>query len=141
MERQVQALLLDMDGVMAEVSQSYRQAIASTAQVYGAVVTQDDIEKEKLAGNANNDWQLTHRLIAQKRSAESADALPTLEQVTQTFEDRYQGVDGKPGLCALETLLTPKGLLEELHRRLPKGMAVVTGRPHKDSEAFLKTHG
>lgn len=136
-EPQVQALLLDMDGVMAEVSLSYRKAIVETAQHFGAAITLDQIEQQKLAGNANNDWQLTHRLIHATTGAQA----PSLEQVTQVFEEFYQGVDGKPGLCELETLLTPKGLLQELHRRLPKGMAVVTGRPRKDCEKFLAAHG
>ncbi|KAF1322558.1 Imidazoleglycerol-phosphate dehydratase, partial [Globisporangium splendens] len=134
---QVQALLLDMDGVMAEVSLSYRKAIVETAAHFGAAVSFEQIEQQKLAGNANNDWQLTHRLIHAAAGAQT----PSLEDVTRVFEDFYQGVDGTPGLCELETLLSPKGLLQELHRRLPKGMAVVTGRPRKDCEKFLKAHG
>ncbi|TMW65128.1 hypothetical protein Poli38472_009295 [Pythium oligandrum] len=137
--RPLQALLWDMDGVLAEVSMSYRKAIVETAKHFGAVVTFEDIEKAKLAGNANNDWQLTHRLIASTLS--DAAPLPTLEQVTQVFEDLYQGVEGRPGLCLLETLLVPKGLLQELNRRLPKGMAIVTGRPRKDCIKFLAAHG
>ncbi|EGZ29234.1 hypothetical protein PHYSODRAFT_246237 [Phytophthora sojae] len=137
----VQALLLDMDGVLAEVSQSYRQAIMDTARHFGVSVTHEDIDQQKLAGNANNDWQLTHRLVlAGLGSADSASA-PSLEAVTAQFEALYQGVGTTAGLCELETLLTPKGLLRELHRRLPKGMAVVTGRPRKDCAKFLRAHG
>jgi HAD superfamily phosphatase len=135
----VQALLLDMDGVLAEVSQSYRQAIVDTARHFGVAVTHEDIDRQKLAGNANNDWQLTHRLI--KDGLTDGIAAPTLEAVTAQFETLYQGVGATPGLCELETLLTPKGLLRELHRRLPKGLAVVTGRPRKDCVKFLATHG
>ncbi|ETO73166.1 imidazoleglycerol-phosphate dehydratase, partial [Phytophthora nicotianae P1976] len=135
----VQALLLDMDGVLAEVSQSYRQAIIDTARHFGVSVTHEDIDQHKLAGNANNDWQLTHRLVVD--GLNGASSAPTLEAVTAQFEALYQGVGNTPGLCELETLLTPKGLLRELHRRLPKGMAVVTGRPRKDCAKFLTTHG
>jgi trehalose-6-phosphatase len=35
----------------------------------------------------------------------------------------------------------PQGLLEELQRRCPKGLAVVTGRPRKDCNKFLAAHG
>ncbi|DBA04729.1 TPA: hypothetical protein N0F65_004366 [Lagenidium giganteum] len=133
------ALLLDMDGVMAEVSRSYRQAIVYTAAQFGVTVTQDDIEEQKVLGNANNDWVLTHRLIREKLSPGST--LPSLEEVTSTFENLYQGTQDQPGLCLLETLITTKGLLEELRRRLPQGMAVVTGRPRKDCDAFLEAHG
>ncbi|GLD99590.1 hypothetical protein PINS_up008316 [Pythium insidiosum] len=140
--RALQALLWDMDGVLAEVALSYRQAIVETAKHFGANVTLEDIEAQKLQGNANNDWQLTWRLIAMKLQAhaQNGTAMPTLEEVTQVFEDLYQGTDSKPGLCLLETLLTPKGLLEELNRRLPKGMAIVTGRPRKDCIKFLAAH-
>lgn len=134
-----EALLLDMDGVLAEVSRSYRQAMVETARAFGAEVSADDIEREKLAGNANNDWQLTQRLIAAARAG--GGAAPTLEEVTRVFEKFYQGADGKPGLCELEALLVPKGLLEELNRRLPRGMAIVTGRPRADCAKFLTTHG
>ncbi|KAF4320222.1 hypothetical protein JM18_005330 [Phytophthora kernoviae] len=134
----IEALLLDMDGVLAEVSQSYRQAIIDTARHFGVTITSEDIEQQKLAGNANNDWQLTHRLIAE--GLENSSASPSLDDVTAQFEALYQGVDNIPGLCELETLLTPKGLLRELHRRLPKGMAVVTGRPRKDCVKFLRTY-
>lgn len=138
----MEALLLDMDGVLAEVSRSYRAAILESARAFGAAVTSDDVERAKLAGGANNDWQLTHRLVLSASNASASNAsAPTLEQVTQVFEDLYQGKDGVPGLCELETLLVPKGLLEELNRRLPKGMAIVTGRPRADCAKFLKTHG
>lgn len=33
------------------------------------------------------------------------------------------------------------GVLEELARRLPMGMAIVTGRPRADCDYFLKKHG
>ncbi|GMF53255.1 unnamed protein product [Phytophthora fragariaefolia] len=142
MTSQVQALLLDMDGVLAEVSQSYRQAIVDTARHFAVAVTHEDIDQQKLAGNANNDWQLTHRLVLEGLSATAGGApAPSLEAVTAQFEALYQGAGGVPGLCELETLLTPKGLLQELHRRLPKGMAVVTGRPRKDCAKFLRAHG
>ncbi|KAH9127443.1 hypothetical protein AeMF1_002256 [Aphanomyces euteiches] len=131
----VQALLWDMDGVLAEVSRSYRAAIVDTAAIYGVTVTQDDIENAKLAGNANNDWVLTHKLI----TAQNAGV--TLEQVTATFEELYQGTDSKAGLYKLETLIPTKGLLVELNRRLAKGMAIVTGRPKKDCVKFLRDYG
>ncbi|TDH66522.1 hypothetical protein CCR75_005799 [Bremia lactucae] len=134
----VQAILLDMDGVLAEVSQSYRQAIIATAHHFGVSVTHEDIDRHKLLGDANNDWLLTHRLVLDGLRATSA--TPTLEAITTQFEALYQGVDSTPGLCELETLLISKGLLAELDRRLPKGMAVVTGRPRKDCEKFLKTY-
>lgn len=38
-------------------------------------------------------------------------------------------------------LASTAGVLEELARRLPMGMAIVTGRPRGDCDYFLKKHG
>ncbi|CAN0442726.1 unnamed protein product, partial [Ectocarpus sp. 8 AP-2014] len=71
------SLLFDMDGVLAEVSCSYRQAIVDTAAAFGVAVTLDEITAAKIKGDANNDWKLTLSLI----QAKTSDA-PTLEVVT-----------------------------------------------------------
>ncbi|CAM9232705.1 unnamed protein product [Ectocarpus sp. 12 AP-2014] len=130
------SLLFDMDGVLAEVSCSYRQAIVDTAAAFGVAVTLDEITAAKIKGDANNDWKLTLSLI----QAKTSDA-PTLEVVTAKFEEVYQGTEGVPGLKDVETLIPAKGVLEELARRLPMGMAIVTGRPRGDCDYFLQKHG
>lgn len=127
-----QAWLWDMDGVLADVSQSYRQAIIRTAATFGVEVTNNDIVEAKMAGNANNDWILTHRLI-RKFTKATKDTIPTLEEVTGKFEDLYQGE-----LRFLEKLLVPLETLEKFHKLFP--MAVVTGRPRSDAVKFLETH-
>eukprot|EP00903_Cladosiphon_okamuranus_P008687 g8323.t1 len=129
-------LLFDMDGVLAEVSCSYRQAIVDTAAAYGVSVTLDQITEAKIKGGANNDWKLTLSLIEEKISSP-----PSLDAVTAKFEEVYQGKEGAPGLKDVETLIPAKGVLEELARRLPMGMAIVTGRPRADCNYFLKRHG
>lgn len=129
------ALVLDMDGVLAKVDQSYRVAIVETAKSFGAIVTTADITAAKLEGNANDDWVLTHRLIA--KHGTSTTLKPTLEVVTEKFQELYVGVDGKPGLRDTETLIPSRGLLVELRRRCPAGMAVVTGRPRNECLYFL----
>ncbi|CAN0432552.1 unnamed protein product, partial [Ectocarpus sp. 13 AM-2016] len=65
----------------------------------------------------------------------------TLEVVTAKFEEVYQGTEGVPGLKDVENLIPAKGVLEELARRLPMGMAIVTGRPRGDCDYFLQKHG
>lgn len=128
----IEALILDMDGVLAHVSASFRAAIVRTAAHFEAAVTEEDINAAKAAGGANNDWVLTQRLCERKGVS------VTLEEVTAKFEQLYQGEGDVQGLCELETLIPSKGLLEELHRRCPKGMAIVTGRPRKDCDYFLR---
>jgi len=128
-------LLLDMDGVMAEVSGSYRAAIIATCHFYGATsITLATIADRKARGGCNNDWVLSLDLI---QSDPSGTKDITLEQVTETFEDFYQGTASTKGLCELETLIPSMETMKELRRR-STGMAVVTGRPRKDCRTFLK---
>jgi HAD superfamily hydrolase (TIGR01548 family) len=63
-----------------------------------------------------------------------------LEDVTSVFEELYQGTASTPGLCESETLIPSKGFLEEIFRRCRGKVAVVTGRPAKDCQKFLKVH-
>lgn len=131
-------LLLDMDGVLAEVSKSYRAAIIKTCHRYGATAVNEDIITDaKAQGNANDDWQLSHRLIL----AHGGDQSATLEQVMETFEQFYQGYGDTPGLYTLEALIPDKETLLELHRRSKPGIGIVTGRPRSDCDKFLKQHG
>ncbi|MSP23651.1 MAG: TIGR01548 family HAD-type hydrolase [Myxococcales bacterium] len=126
-----EALLFDMDGVLADVRGSYREAIIATAASFGAVVTHEDVARKKAAGDANNDWHLTHALLLEHGvTAAFAD-------VKARFELLYQGdeTQGIAGLHEQETLLCARELLERLAARLPLG--IVTGRPRADAERFL----
>ena len=135
----IKAVLFDMDGVLASVHMSYREAIIQTAARFEVSITSDDIAVEKKKGNANNDWILSKRLIEGKRNPS---ALPiTLEQVTAVFEELYQGTSTTQGLCETESLIPSKGLLKEIARRCGGKVAIVTGRPKKDCMKFLSTHG
>ncbi|MDX2175682.1 MAG: TIGR01548 family HAD-type hydrolase [Candidatus Sumerlaeia bacterium] len=128
-----EVLLFDLDGVLADVSQSYRRAIVETCAHYGVTATREDVARAKAAGNANNDWVLTRRLLA----ARGVDV--PLADVTARFELFYQGTDASPGLRRLESLIGGAGMVARLAARLPLG--IVTGRPRADAERFLHEHG
>ena len=131
-------LLLDMDGVLAEVSKSYRASIVATCHNYGAKsVSADLIADYKAKGGCNNDWKLSLDLINNDSNGKKG---LSLEEVTHTFEEFYQGTKEKPGLCDLESLIPDIKTLEELRKRSSK-VGIVTGRPLKDCEKFLKLHG
>ena len=68
------------------------------------------------------------------------DSSPSLEQVTEVFEEIYQGTESTPGLCESESLIPSRGFLVEIYRRCAGKVAVVTGRPRKDCYKFLATH-
>lgn len=125
-----QAILWDMDGVIADVSKSYRQAIIQTALHFGVEVLDGDISKAKSEGNSNNDWVLTKKLVDAKLKAD----IP-LDAITSRFEEIYQGTESSAGLWEKETMIPTIQVLEELHSRVP--FAVVTGRPRADAAKFL----
>jgi histidinol-phosphate aminotransferase len=118
-----QALLFDMDGVLADVTASYRQAIVQTAASFGVVVTPADVTAAKARGDANDDWQLTRSLMAARGVSRD------LAEVVAQFERRYEQLrDGERLLVAAEQL-------RGWRRRMP--LAVVTGRPREQAEYFL----
>jgi len=55
------AVVLDVDGVLVDVADSYRRAIVeSVERVYGETIPRDAIQGFKDAGGFNNDWVLTY---------------------------------------------------------------------------------
>ncbi|WP_312910191.1 TIGR01548 family HAD-type hydrolase [Natronosalvus caseinilyticus] len=55
------AVVLDIDGVIVDVADSYRRAIVeSIDHVYGRTIEKADIQLFKDAGGFNNDWELTY---------------------------------------------------------------------------------
>ena len=128
-----EALLFDMDGVLADVRRSYREAIVRTCASFGVEAGRDLIDAVKAAGQANDDWAVTHGVLAR------AGVRASLDEVTARFEELYQGTEDEPGLRRHETLIPMRELLEGLARIFKLG--VVTGRPRADAERLLREHG
>jgi HAD superfamily hydrolase (TIGR01548 family) len=128
-----QALLFDLDGVIADVSRSFRKAMSQIAAEYGVELSAAEICRAKAAGNANNDWDLTRRLMAEKGVE------PPPDEVLERFERIYHGTESEPGLYRNEKLLVEGDLLRRWAGQRP--LAVVTGRPRLDAERFLNQHG
>ena len=124
-----QALLFDLDGVIADVETSYHRCILETAGGFGVEVTREEVATEVLAGDANNDWVLTQRIMA-GRGVEVS-----LDDVTKAFQEAYLGTSTSPGLRESERMLVPVDVLSRLAERLP--LAIVTGRPREEAEWFL----
>ncbi len=124
-----EALLFDMDGVIADVRGSFRAAIVATAERFGVEVTAEQISAAKARGQASDDWDLTRRLCNE------AGVEVSFEEVRDEFERLYQGEEGESGLKFEERLLIEPADLEKWSNRLP--LAIVTARPRKDAEEFL----
>jgi HAD superfamily hydrolase (TIGR01548 family) len=57
----VDAIVLDIDGVLVDVADSYRRAIVeSIDRVYGETIAPEDVQPFKDAGGFTNDWTLTY---------------------------------------------------------------------------------
>jgi HAD superfamily hydrolase (TIGR01548 family) len=144
---QLKHLLLDMDGVLADVSKSYRMSIIKTCLHFlpltPNLVTPELVHDKKIEGSCNNDWILSLDLIIQARNSHPhlypPNSLPpTLVEVTAKFEEIYQGTPSSPGLYMTETLIPSLQLIESLFEKTSGSVAIVTGRPKADCAKFLK---
>ena len=127
---QIDALLFDMDGVLVDVSRSYRRAIEETVEHFtGRHIGENAIQRYKNYGGFEDDWKLTHAIIT-----DTAMEVP-LSRVIGEFQDRYRGDDWdgfiteEPPLIDDETLDTLRG-----NDRL---LGIVTGRPEEEAEWTL----
>ena len=128
-----EALLFDLDGVLADVEDSYRRCVVETAGSFGVPITRGDLETAVLAGDANNDWVLTRRIL------EARGVEVPLDEVTERFQAIYLGTPQKRGLRESERLLVGRDVLARLAARLPLG--IVTGRPKDEAAWFLEKTG
>jgi histidinol-phosphate aminotransferase len=128
-----QALVFDLDGVIADVSDSQIHAIIATARSFGVEIEPSDIEAAKTDGNSNDDWELTRRLCLDR----GVDA--PIQAVTERFESLYQGSGSEPGLKTAETSLVDTGTWQRWAASRPLG--IVTGRPRSDAIEFLERFG
>jgi HAD superfamily hydrolase (TIGR01548 family) len=120
------AVLFDMDGVLVDVSKSYRIAIQETVRFFSGQPAQpEEIQALKERGGYNNDWDLTEAILKSRgKTVPKAD-------IVEKFQELYLGVDGKGGLIENETWQLPKPQLEALHARHCLG--IVTGRPRGET--------
>jgi histidinol-phosphate aminotransferase len=128
-----QGILFDMDGVLADVSQSYRKAIQATLDSFGIKLSTKEISKAKAEPGSNNDWELCKRLL------EKHGIKVKLTDVTMRFEALYQGDIHKKGFHEAETLIPDIQLLKKLKSKYKIG--IVTGRPRRDTTRFMKAAG
>ena len=125
-------IVFDMDGVLVEVTQSYREAIRETVRHFtGDLVSHDLIQDFKNAGGWNSDWLLSHRLISDRgKTVEYAD-------VVDHFNRIFLGENGD-GLIRHENWMPSDGFLERLSRRAD--LAIFTGRARFEADVTLNRH-
>ena len=58
-------IVFDMDGVLVEVSESYRATIVETVKLFtGETIARELIQEYKNQGGWNNDWALSQKICA-----------------------------------------------------------------------------
>jgi HAD superfamily hydrolase (TIGR01548 family) len=124
-------LVFDMDGVLAEVSESYLAAIAATVHDFtGAAISRETIEEYKQSGGWNNDWALAHKLVQDTGRSEVS-----YPEVVSTFQSLFLGTAGD-GLIMREKWLPAEGLLTRLSQK--HRLAIFTGRPRAEINITLQ---
>lgn len=118
-------LIFDMDGIIVDVSRSYREAIRQTAGYFlkrNVLMSEVNAIKNKIG--MNNDWDATYVLINR----------PTIdyESVKAYFQKIYLD-----DLINNEKLLIPKQKLKLLKNKYKK-LGIATGRPKAEANYVIK---
>jgi HAD superfamily phosphatase len=131
MKSERSCLVFDMDGVLAEVSESYLASIAATVEYFtGETVPRATIEKYKEAGGWNNDWALAHKLVSDR--GRTGVLYP---EIVSAFQSLFLGTNGD-GLITREKWLPANGLLGRLAQK--HRLAIFTGRPRAEIDITLR---
>jgi HAD superfamily phosphatase len=140
-------LALDIDGVVRDVSQSYRRALADTVEHFtqGAFrPSATAIDQLKAEGCWNNDWEGSQELIyrhfeslGQHRQDVSLD----FEQLVEYFQHHYLGApDQLNGYIQDEPLLVDLGYFEQLDQE-KIAWGFVSGASRRSAEHVLARIG
>ena len=110
-------IVFDMDGVLVDVRESYRETIVRTVEHFtGKTIPRQLIQDFKNQGGWNNDWELSQRLCADHGVEVEYDA------VVAYFNHLFL----EQGLIHRERWLPRPGFIEELAGRYT--LAIFTGR-------------
>ena len=134
MQRALKAVFFDMDGVLVDVSGSYRRAIQETAAHFtGREVAARTIQRYKNQGRFNDDWKLTHAIVR-----DTAEEVP-LSRIIDEFQRRYRG-ENWDGFISDETPLFPTQTLTRICNG-SRIVGIVTGRPEAEARWTIERFG
>ena len=122
-----QVLVFDMDGVLVDVTDSYRETVVRTVEHFtGKTITRDQIQDYKNQGGWNNDWALSQKICADLGVAVAYATI--VEYFNHLFLDQ--------GLIHRERWLPRDGLLDRLAEKFE--LAIFTGRTTQEAEITLQ---
>jgi len=119
----VSRIIFDFDGVLVDISQSYRQTIRRVVDYYfleilglegerGKLATLGDVQRFKDTGLYNNDWNLTHAIITYYLAL----LMRKIQQrrILQDFTKRFSGIH----FSEVDSFLQTLGEIGDFLRRL-----------------------
>lgn len=115
-------IIFDIDGVIRDVGNSYRRAIADTVEEFTGGAwrpTMEDIDNLKSEGIWNNDWQASEELVYRYFEAQDKTRKEIgldYEKIVEFFQERYRGKHPElfDGYIADEPLLVSPSYFEDL---------------------------
>jgi HAD superfamily phosphatase len=122
-------IVFDMDGVLVDVTASYRAAIQQTVSHFtGVSISNEQIQEYKNRGGWNDDWLLSQQILKDNG------LVVRFEDVVDFFQSVFLG-DGTNGLIRRERWIAADGLFERLGKNNILG--VFTGRMHWEADLTL----
>jgi HAD superfamily hydrolase (TIGR01548 family) len=123
-------IVFDMDGVLVDDTESYRDAIIVTVRHFTSrEVTRELVQDYKNQGGWNDDWLLAQK-IARDLGVEVEYAA-----LVEKFNEFFFGSNGTEGLILREKWLAEPGALERLAERFQ--LAIFTGRRRFEAQPTL----
>jgi HAD superfamily phosphatase len=123
-------LVFDMDGVLVDVTESYRETVVRTVEHFTQqTISRDSIQDYKNQGGWNNDW-----LLSQKICRDLGVEIPyaaIVEYFNYLFLDQ--------GMIHRERWIPRDGLLDRLAEKFE--FAIFTGRTTEEAEITLEREG
>ncbi len=134
----IDSIIFDVDGVLVDVSKSYREAIKLTVgQFRGTNATDEEIENIKKKPNSNNDWVVTYAL-----ATDYTGELSKLDRTNAKYLEMKEAFQKfyLDGLIDKEEIYMDKAYVRAI---LKKGLkiGVVTSRPRFEALYVLKRIG
>jgi HAD superfamily hydrolase (TIGR01548 family) len=125
-----QMIIFDMDGVLVDVTESYRETIVQTVRFFtGKTIERDSIQDYKNQGGWNNDWLLSQKILADLGMQVDYDT------VILEFQKLFFGPNGNDGLMQREVWIDTTGALARLNARFE--FSVFTGRLRYEAQMTL----
>ena len=130
METPRKMIAFDMDGVLVEVTESYRESIVQTVKHFsGKTIERAAIQDYKNQGGWNNDWLLSQKILADLGMEIE------YQTVIDAFQKLFFGPNGNDGLMQREVWIDTTDTLARLNQKYD--FSVVTGRLRDEAQMTL----